>query len=126
MIWAIGYGLGAIVTTGLAYRRLLWNERDTYWVDAEDYALFLVGAVMIGAVWPLFALAVPVVAWAKRDLEKNHPQEVANRQRRRETEIREREREIERIETELGIHEPDRNPGFPGSRGLFSARGMRR
>lgn len=116
MIWAIGYGLGFIVTTGLAYRRLLWNERDTYWVDVEDYVMFLVGAVLIGAVWPLFALAVPVMAWAKRDLEKNHPREVANRQRERETEIREREREIKRIEVELGIREPERAPNFPVKR----------
>lgn len=113
MIWLIAYGAGFLVTTGLVYRRMLWNERDTYRVDAEDYALFLIGAVMIGAVWPLFALAVPVMAWVKRDLEKNHPREVANRQRDREFEIREREREIERIEIELGIREPERAPNFP-------------
>lgn len=125
MIWLIAYGAGFLVTTGLVYRRLLWNERDTHRVDAEDYTLFLIGAVMIGAVWPLFALAVPVMAWAKRDLEKSHPREVAGRQRRREAEIREREREIERIEIELGIREPEKSRGFPGGRGLFSVRGMR-
>lgn len=126
MIWAIGYGLGFIVTTGLVYRRMLWNERDSFRLDHGDYAMFLLGAAGIGAVWPLAAVGAPFIAWAKRDLEKNHPKEVEDRQRRRETEIREREREIERIETELGIREPEKSRGFPASRGLFAVRGMRR
>lgn len=116
MIWAIGYGVGFLATTGLVYRRMLWNERDLCYVDSVDYAMFLLGAAGIGAVWPLVAVGAPFIAWAKRDLEKNHPQEVAARQRDREMEIREREREIERIETELGIREPEKKPIFPVKR----------
>lgn len=127
MIWVIGYGAGFLFTTGIAYRRLLWRERDIYRrVGVEDYVMYLIGAMAIGVAWPLFALAVPVIAWAKRDLEKNHPEEIAARQRKREYEIREREREIERIETELGIREPEKAPDFPIKKGWFSVRGMRR
>lgn len=126
MIWAIGYGLGFIVTTGLVYRRMLWNERDLSYVDSVDCAMFLLGAAGIGAVWPLVAVGAPFIAWVKRDLEKNHPEEIAARQRDRELEILKRENEIKRIEIELGIREPEKKSEFPLSRGLFPAWGIRR
>lgn len=104
MIWVIGYVLGSIATFVIAFRRILWRDRDYYGrLEGEHYVMAALLAVCAGWFWPLVAVGAPFIAWVKRDLEENHPEEVAARQRDREFEIREREREIERIEIELGI-----------------------
>ena len=106
MIWGVGYGVVALIVAGVGARKVLWSARDSYGdLGVEDYFFSCLSGLMIGAFWPLTVVGVGASRLLRRDLEKNHPDEVAYKQMERQHELDERQRRIEELERELGIGE---------------------
>ena len=95
MIWGIGYGVIALVVTGVASRVIAWRLRDDgYSGGMYDTVMALLFGVMIGGLWPVSLPGVLFVRWLAADVKRNHPEEVELRAREAEARVRELEREL--------------------------------
>lgn len=107
MIWAVGYGVVALIVAGVGARRVLWAAKSAHpnYFGAEDYFFSCLSGLTMGWFWPITVVGVGAAWLLRRDLEKNHPEEVEVRQRERQRELDERQYRIEQLERELGIGE---------------------